>query len=228
MGSNVNSPRPTGRTAEPAPHLRKRHFGGIAGQQGRQRSGSAVEPEHPFEALGRQAGSCTSLCREWTNHSARYLWSSWRIAVALGSGLGSFCHTAATSRRANLSRSSCVRWARRTPPALASKACVSWEGGLMVGSLIGARSMVARHVWGSRFPDRTVCGLTSLGNRLTCQAGKLVRALQAGAQGIGIVWNNRHGCLFSSLRITASLVFLVQLFLLKRHLRTQAEDGTMI
>jgi len=98
----------------------------------------------------------------------------------------------------------------------------------MVGSLISTRSMVVRHVWGSRSPDRTVCGLTSLGNRLTCQAGKLVRALQAGAQGIGIVWNNRHGCLFSSLRITASLVFLVQLFLLKRHLRTQAEDGTMI
>ena len=148
--------------------------------------------------------------------------------MALGSGLGFFCHTAATSRRANLSRSSCVRWARRIPPALASKAGMSWGTGLMVGSLISTRSMVVRHVWGSRSPDRTVCGLTSLGNRLTCQAGKLVRALQAGAQGIGIVWNNRHGCLFSSLRITASLVFLVQLFLLKRHLRTQAEDGTMI
>jgi len=82
----------------------------------------------------------------------------------------------------------------------------------MVGSLIGARSMVARHVWGSRLPGRAACGLASLGNRLTRQAGKLVHALQAGAQGLGIVWNNRHGRLFPSLRITAGLVFLVQLF----------------
>jgi hypothetical protein len=36
---------------------------------------------------------------------------------------------------------------------------------------------------------------------LTRQAGKPVRALQAGAQGTGIVWNNRHGRLFSRLRI---------------------------
>jgi hypothetical protein len=49
--------------------------------------------------------------------------------------------------------------------------------------------MMVRHVWGSRFPSRTACGLTRLSNRLTCQAGKLVRPLQAGAQGIGIVWN---------------------------------------
>ena len=113
--------------------------------------------------------------------------SRWRWAPVLGF----FCHTAATRRRASLSRSSCVRWARRIPPALASKAGMSWGTGLMVGSLISTRSMVVCHVWGSRFPDRTVCGLTSLGNRLTCQAGKLVRALQAGAQGIGIVWKNR-------------------------------------
>ena len=84
--------------------------------------------------------------------------------------------------------------------------------------------MVVRHVWGSRLLSRTAGGLTSLGNRLTRQAGKLVRALQAGAQGIGIVWNNRHGRLSSSLRMTAGLVFLFN-FLLKRHLRTQAEDG---
>jgi hypothetical protein len=89
----------------------------------------------------------------------------------------------------------------------------------MVGSLIGMRSMVVRHGWGSRFSSRTAGSLTSLGNRLTCQAGKLVRALQAGAQAIGIVWNNRHGRLFSSLRMTAGLVFLFN-FLLKRHLRT--------
>jgi hypothetical protein len=78
-------------------------------------------------------------------------------------------------------------------------------------SLIGARSMVVRHVSVSRFPGRTACALTRLGNRLTRQAGKLVRALQAGAQGLGIVWNNRHGRLFPSLRITAGLVFLAQL-----------------
>src|SRR3954467_8996327 len=87
--------------------------------------------------------------------------------------------------------------------------------------------MMVRHVWGSRLPSRTACGLTSLDNRLTGQAGKLVCALQAGAQSIGIVWNNRHGRLFSSLRITAGLVFLAQL---SAHapLRTQAEDGTMV
>jgi hypothetical protein len=89
----------------------------------------------------------------------------------------------------------------------------------MVGSLIGAQSLVASHVWGSRLPGRAACGLVSLGNRLTRQAGKLVRALQAGAQGTGIVWNNRHGRLFSSLRMTAGLVFLFN-FLLKRPLRT--------
>jgi hypothetical protein len=72
--------------------------------------------------------------------------------------------------------------------------------------------MVAHHVWGSRLPGRAACGLANLGNRLTRQAGKLVRALQAGAQAIGIVWNNRHGRLFSSLRVTAGLVFLAQLF----------------
>jgi hypothetical protein len=72
--------------------------------------------------------------------------------------------------------------------------------------------MMVRHVWGSRLPSRTAGGLTRLSNRLTRQAGKLVRALQAGAQAIGIVWNNRHGRLFSSLRITAGLVFLAQLF----------------
>jgi len=121
--------------------------------------------------------------------------------VALGSGLGSFCHTAATSRRASLSRSSCVRWARRIPPALASKACVSWRTGFMAGSLIGARSMVVRHVWDSCVPGSIVRGLTSLSNRLTRQAGKLVSALQADAQAIGIVWNNRHGRLFSNLHI---------------------------
>jgi hypothetical protein len=94
---------------------------------------------------------------------------------------------------------------------LASKAGMSWGTGRMVGSLIGARSMVARHVWGSRLPGRTACDLASLGNRLTRQAGKLVRPLQAGAQAIGIVWNNRHGRLCPSLRITAGLVFLAQL-----------------
>jgi hypothetical protein len=50
-----------------------------------------------------------------------------------------------------------------------------------------------------------------MGNRLTRQADKLVHALQAGVQAIGIVWNNRHGRLFSSLRMTAGLVFPVQL-----------------
>jgi hypothetical protein len=79
--------------------------------------------------------------------------------------------------------------------------------------------MVARHVWGSRLAGRAACGLAILGNRLTRQAGKLVRALQAGAQGIGIVWKNRHGRLSSSLRMTAGLVFLFN-FLLKCHLRT--------
>jgi hypothetical protein len=87
--------------------------------------------------------------------------------------------------------------------------------------------MAVRHVSGSRLPSRTACGLTSLGNRLTRQAGKLVRALQAGAQGTGIFWNNRHGRLFSRLRITAGLVFHAQLFA-QAPLRTQAEDGTMI
>ena len=81
----------------------------------------------------------------------------------------------------------------------------------MAGSLIGARSMVVRHVWDSCVPGSIVRGLTSLSNRLTRQAGKLVSALQADAQAIGIVWNNRHGRLFSSLRMTAGLVFLVQL-----------------
>src|SRR5688572_26237890 len=100
---------------------------------------------------------------------------------------------------------------------------MSWGSGLMVGSLIGVRSLVVRHGWGSR----TACGLTRLSNRLTRQAGKLVRALQAGAQAIGIVWNNRHGRLFSSLRVTAGLVFLAQLFA-HAPLRTQAEDGTMV
>jgi hypothetical protein len=71
--------------------------------------------------------------------------------------------------------------------------------------------MMVRHVSGSRFSSRTAGSLTRLGNRLTRQAGKLVRALQAGAQAIGIVWNNRHGRLFPSLRITAGLVFLAQL-----------------
>src|SRR4051794_8111204 len=80
----------------------------------------------------------------------------------------------------------------------------------MVGSLIGARSIVVRHVGGSRLPGRTGGGLTRLSTRLTRQAGKLVRALQAGAQAVGIVWNNRHGRLFPSLRITAGLVFLAQ------------------
>ena len=79
--------------------------------------------------------------------------------------------------------------------------------------------MVARHVWGSSRPGRAACGLASLGNRLTRQVGKLVRPLQAGAQAIGIVWNNRHGRLSSSLRMTAGLVFLFN-FLLKRPLRT--------
>jgi hypothetical protein len=147
--------------------------------------------------------------------------------VALGSGLGSFCHTAATSRRASLSRSSCVRWARRIPPALASKACVSGGTGLMMSSFIGARSIVVRHVGGSRLPGRPAGGLTRLSNRLTRQTGKLVRALQASAQGTGIVWNNRHGRPFSSLRVTAGLVFHAQLFA-QAPLRTQAEDGTMI
>jgi hypothetical protein len=58
--------------------------------------------------------------------------------------------------------------------------------------------MVARHVWGSRLAGCAACGLASLGNCLTRQAGKLVRALQADAQSIGIVWNNRHGHLSSS------------------------------
>jgi hypothetical protein len=58
--------------------------------------------------------------------------------------------------------------------------------------------MVARHGWGSRLAGRAACGLASLGNCLTRQAGKLVRALQADAQSIGIVWNNRHGHLSSS------------------------------
>jgi len=71
--------------------------------------------------------------------------------------------------------------------------------------------MVVRHVSVSRLPGRTAGGLASLGNCLTPQAGKLVRALQAGAQVIGIVWKNRHGRLFSSLRITAGLVFPAQL-----------------
>jgi hypothetical protein len=107
----------------------------------------------------------------------------------------------------------------------------------MVGSLIGARSIVVRHVWGSRLPSRTAGGLTRLSNRLTRQAGKLVRALQVGAQGIGIVCHDppnsrdlqlsRHGRLFSSLRVTAGLVFLAQLFA-QAPLRTQAEDGMMI
>ena len=79
--------------------------------------------------------------------------------------------------------------------------------------------MVVRHVWDSCLQGPTTCGLTSLSNRLTRQAGKLVRALQAGAQGIGIVWKNRHGRLSSSLRMTAGLVFLFN-FLLKRPLRT--------
>ena len=84
--------------------------------------------------------------------------------------------------------------------------------------------MVVRHGSVCRLPGRTVGSLTRLSNRLTRQAGKLVRALQTGAQAIGIVWNNRHGRLFPSLRITAGLVFL----LLKRHLGTQAADITMI
>ena len=79
--------------------------------------------------------------------------------------------------------------------------------------------MAVRHVSGSRLPGPIARGLTSLSNRLTRQAGKLVSALQADAQAIGIVWNNRHGRLFSSLRMTAGLVFLFN-FLLKRHLRT--------
>jgi hypothetical protein len=79
--------------------------------------------------------------------------------------------------------------------------------------------MAVRHVVGSRLAGRAACGLASLGNRLTRQAGKLVRALQAGTQAIGIVWNNRHGRLSSSLRMTAGLVFLFN-FLLKRPLRT--------
>jgi hypothetical protein len=118
--------------------------------------------------------------------------------------------------------------------------------------------MVPRHGWGSRLPSRTACGLTSLSNRLTRQAGKLVRALQAGAllrrklprpfhqsgqpvqagaQGLGVVCHalpnsrdlqlSRHGRLFSSLRVTAGLVFLAQLFA-QAPLRTQAEDGMMI
>ena len=100
----------------------------------------------------------------------------------------------------------------------------------MVGSLIGARFTVAHHVWGSRHPGRAACGLASLGNSLTRQAGKLVRALQAGAQGIGIVWNNRHDRLFSSLRITAGLVFLAQLFAqapLKNPSRGRHDDLTL-
>ena len=79
--------------------------------------------------------------------------------------------------------------------------------------------MMVRHVSGSRLPSRTAGGLTRLSNRLTRQAGKLVHALQAGAQAIGIVWNNRHGRLFPSLRMTAGLVNWLN-FLLKRHLRT--------
>jgi hypothetical protein len=71
--------------------------------------------------------------------------------------------------------------------------------------------MMVRHVWGSRLPSRTAGGLTRLGNRLMRQADKLVCALQAGAQAVGIVWNNCHGRLFSGLRITAGLVFLAQL-----------------
>ena len=70
-----------------------RHYGNqelSVGQQDRHRRGSAVEPEQPFEALGRQAGLCASLCRAWTDHSARCLWSCWRIAVALELGLGFF------------------------------------------------------------------------------------------------------------------------------------------
>jgi hypothetical protein len=82
--------------------------------------------------------------------------------------------------------------------------------------------MVVRHVSVSRLLGRTACGLTCLSNRLTRQAGKLVRALQAGAQAIGIVCHDpptsrdlqlsRHGRLYSSLRVTAGLVFLAQLF----------------
>ena len=121
--------------------------------------------------------------------------------------------------------------AARLLAAISSSALLWWrllhKTGLMMSSFIGARSIVIRHVWGSRLPGRTAGVLTSLGNRLTRQAGKLVRALQAGAQAIGIVWNNRHGRLFSRLRITAGLVFLAQLFA-QAPLRTQAEDGTMI
>jgi hypothetical protein len=97
--------------------------------------------------------------------------------------------------------------------------------------------MVVRHGWGSRLPGRAACGLASLGNRLTRQAGKLVRALQAGAQGLGIVCHalptsrdrqlSRHGRLSSSLRVTAGLVFLAQLFA-QAPLSTQANHGTMI
>jgi hypothetical protein len=97
----------------------------------------------------------------------------------------------------------------------------------MMSSFISARSIVVRHVGGSRLPGRPAGGLTRLSNRLTRQAGKLVRALQASAQGTGIVWNNRHGRPFSSLRVTAGLVFHAQLFA-QAPLRTQAEDGTMI
>jgi hypothetical protein len=90
--------------------------------------------------------------------------------------------------------------------------------------------MVVRHVSVSRLPGRTAGGLTRLSNRLTRQAGKLVRALQAGAQAIGIVWNNRHGRLFSSLRITAGLVFLAQLLAqasLKNISRRRHDDLTL-
>jgi hypothetical protein len=97
----------------------------------------------------------------------------------------------------------------------------------LMSSFIGARSIVVRHVGGSRLPGRPAGGLTRLSNRLTRQTGKLVRALQASAQGTGIVWNNRHGRPFSSLRVTAGLVFHAQLFA-QAPLRTQAEDGTMI
>src|SRR4051794_7330667 len=53
--------------------------------------------------------------------------------------------------------------------------------GLTVGSLIGARPMVVRHVSVSRLLGRTACGLTCLSNRLTRQrlANWFVRSRRA-------------------------------------------------
>jgi hypothetical protein len=60
VGPNVHMPRPTGRTAEPAPHIGERRFSGIAGQQRRHRHGRvvvAVQTRHvEFAGIGHQVG----------------------------------------------------------------------------------------------------------------------------------------------------------------------------